>query len=92
MSPHFVPARLQHEDSRLRTPGLEGSSKISVSRSFSGPTCFSFAPTSPLFKGESYISLWGQFRDKEGSSSLLEGNEERFDSEGWVSGWGRFGV
>lgn len=86
MSPHFAPARPQQEDSRLRTPGLDGSSKISVSRSFSAPTCFSLASTSLLFKGESYISLWGQFSDREGFSSLLEGNEERFDSEGWVKG------
>lgn len=37
------------------------------------------------------MSLWGQFKDREASSSLLEGNEERMDSEGWPSGCGRVG-
>lgn len=82
-SPHFAPIRPQHELSRLRAPGLDGSvsSKIAVSLSRSFPLVFSFSPTSPspLFDGQSAVSLSGLL-DGEASRSFSEGNEERLDS------------
>lgn len=81
-SPHFADIRPQHELSRLRAPGLDGSmsSKIAVSRSLSFPLVFSFSPASPstLFVAQSQFSLSGLFVG-EASSGFSEANDELLD-------------
>ncbi len=80
-SPHFAPARPQHECSRLKPPGLDGSpsSKMAVSLSLSFALVFSFAPSSPspLLDGQSAFSLSGRCMDGEAPSRT----EERLESE-----------
>lgn len=76
---HFAAIRPQHELSRLRAPGLEGSmsSKIAVSRSLSFPLVFSLSPASPSppFDAQSQFSLSGLF-DGEASSDFSEANNK----------------
>lgn len=84
MSPHFVPARPQHECSRLEPPGLDGSpsSKIAVSLSFSFPLVFALplSSASPLLDGLSVFCLSGQFMDGEVSGRRSVGAGDRLES------------